>query len=94
MYYYDCQESDPIEKNDDYWKFLDEEIESGFIVHFDGNIWAVQGIRKSKIGMANFLTVFGSTEKFNCCKFSRYISECLITRTSNKNGKVPSVKKI
>ena len=43
---YGCHEGDPIVKKDAFWNYLHEEIElaeqneSGFILHFDGNLWA------------------------------------------------------
>ena len=47
---YGCQECDSIEKKEAFWTFLDEEVleadnsESGFILHFDGNLWAGSNI--------------------------------------------------
>ena len=43
---YGCQENDIIDKKDKFWKYLDEEVfyaeesGSGFILQFDGNLWA------------------------------------------------------
>ena len=42
---YGCQENDLIERKEAFWSYLDEEIlqaeesESGFVLHFDGNLW-------------------------------------------------------
>ena len=43
---YGCQETDLVERKDAFWSYLDQEVsladqsESGFILHFDGNLWA------------------------------------------------------
>ena len=43
---YGCQESSLVEKKEAFWKFIEEEVESawnsgsGFILQFDGNLWA------------------------------------------------------
>ena len=43
---YGCQESDTIERKNKFWKYLDEDVElanksnSGFVLQFDGNLWA------------------------------------------------------
>ena len=43
---YGCQESDRVERKEAFWAYLDEEIifaeqaEAGFVLHFDGNLWA------------------------------------------------------
>ena len=43
---YGCQENEKIEKKEKFWNFLDEEVSaadqsgSGFILQFDGNLWA------------------------------------------------------
>ena len=43
---YGCQESSQIKKKELFWEYLDEEVvqaeltDSGFILHFDGNLWA------------------------------------------------------
>ena len=43
---YGCQETDLVERKEAFWSYLDEEVsladqsESGFILHFDGNLWA------------------------------------------------------
>ena len=47
---YGCQESDSVERKDAFWTYLDEEVleadntGSGFILHFDGNLWAGKDI--------------------------------------------------
>ena len=43
---YGCQENDSVERKEAFWKYLDEDVlqaansGSGFILHFDGNLWA------------------------------------------------------
>ena len=43
---YGCQENEKVEKKEKFWNFLDEEVTaadhsgSGFILQFDGNLWA------------------------------------------------------
>ena len=43
---YGCQESDLVARKEAFWNFLDEEVlyadqaDAGFILHFDGNLWA------------------------------------------------------
>ena len=43
---YGCQENDLVERKEAFWTFLDEEVleadnaGSGFLLHFDGNLWA------------------------------------------------------
>ena len=95
---YGCQESDPVDKKEAFWNYLDEEVElaeqsnSGFVLHFDGNLWAGEQIipgdpkkqnRNGKLFQQYLeqhpnLTVVNSLE----------ICEGLITRSRNKNGKL------
>ena len=43
---YGCQESDSLDRKLAFWKYLEEEVkqardtERGFVLHFDGNLWA------------------------------------------------------
>ena len=43
---YGCQESDPLKRKEAFWAYLDEEViqadlsGDGFVLHFDGNLWA------------------------------------------------------
>ena len=47
---YGCQENDQIERKEAFWDYLDNEIDfarnsgSGFILHFDGNLWAGEAL--------------------------------------------------
>ena len=43
---YGCQENDTLDRKDAFWTYLDEEVdlaeqnETGFVLQFDGNLWA------------------------------------------------------
>ena len=47
---YGCQESVPLDRKNRFWKYLDEDVtfannaDAGFVLHFDGNLWAGDGI--------------------------------------------------
>ena len=47
---YGCQENDTIDRKQAFWKYLDEDVAqanisgSGFILQFDGNLWASENI--------------------------------------------------
>ena len=47
---YGCQESDNIERKESFWNYISEEVSiaennnSGFVLHFDGNLWAGEKI--------------------------------------------------
>ena len=47
---YGPQESDLLEKKEKFWKYLEDEVffaeqsGAGFILHFDGNLWAGSGV--------------------------------------------------
>ena len=47
---YGCQENDLVERKEAFQDYIDEEVdvadnsESGFILHFDGNLWAGEDI--------------------------------------------------
>ena len=47
---YGCQETSPVDRKNAFWEFIEEEVisaknaGSGFILHFDGNLWAGQDI--------------------------------------------------
>ena len=44
--WYGCQENSLVQKKTAFWNFIEEEVSSawdsvsGFILHFDGNLWA------------------------------------------------------
>ena len=47
---YGPQENDSIIKKEEFWKYIDEDVYqaalngSGFVMHFDGNLWAGKDI--------------------------------------------------
>ena len=94
---YGCQESDPIEKKEAFWNYLYEEIElaeqsnSGFILHFDGNLWAgndiIPGDPKMQNRNGKFFENFLKENQSLTVVNSLEICQGLITRARNKNGK-------
>ena len=50
MVAYGCQENDRIDRKVEFWKYLDQDVQqayisrSGFILQFDGNLWAGKDI--------------------------------------------------
>ena len=93
---YGCQENDLIERKEAFWNYLDKEVlesdnsESGFILHFDGNLWAGNNIipgdprpqnRNGKL-FQNFLERHPHLQVVN----SLSLCEGIITRTRICNG--------
>ena len=93
---YGCQENAPIERKTKFWKYLDEDVvlanntESGFVLQFDGNLWAGPGIvpgdprpqnRNGKL-FEDFLTKHPHLTVVN----SLSLCEGLITRSRIKDG--------
>ena len=93
---YGCQETDLKERKDAFWNYLDIDVveadnsESGFVLHFDGNLWAGEEIvpgdprpqnRNGKL-FQNFL------ERHPHLTVVNALPECegLITRTRVCNG--------
>ena len=95
---YGCQEGDPIVKKDAFWNYLHEEIElaeqneSGFILHFDGNLWAgnqiIPGDLKKQNRNGKYFQTFLEEHENLTVVNSLEICEGLITRARNKNGKL------
>ena len=95
---YGCQESDNLENKENFWNYLYEEIElaeqnnAGFILHFDGNLWAGDRIIPGDPKMQNrngklfqqFLEQHPTLTVVNALD----LCEGLITRARNKNGKM------
>ena len=95
---YGCQESDLNERKAAFWKYLDEEVllacnsGSGLVIHFDGNLWAGDGIipgdpriqnRNGKL-FEEFLVRNPHLSVVN----SLPLCEGLITRRRIKNGNI------
>ena len=93
---YGCQESDPVAKKDEFWNYLHEEIElaeqnkAGFILHFDGNLWAgdqiIPGDPKKQNKNGKYFQQFLKEHKNLTVVNSLEICEGLITRARMKNG--------
>ena len=95
---YGCQENDKIDRKEEFWKYLDEDVQqadisgSGFILQFDGNLWAGKDIipgdpnnqnRNGKL-FQEFL------ERNRQLTVVNALPQCegLITRQRNKNNKI------
>ena len=93
---YGCQESDKIDRKEAFWKYLDEDIVqanmsgAGYILQFDGNLWAGPDIipgdphkqnRNGKM-FQEFLERHPQLSVIN----SLALCEGLITRSRIKNG--------
>ena len=93
---YGCQETDSVERKDAFWKYLDEDVYqanmsgSGFVLQFDGNLWAGNSIipgdprpqnRNGKL-FQEFLSRNPQLSVVNA------LPQCegLLTRVRNKNG--------
>ena len=73
---YGCQESDYIKRKELFWKYMDEEViqaesaDAGFVLHFDGNLWAgpdlVPGDPRSQNRNGK---MFGSSSSSFDCEF-------------------------
>ena len=93
---YGCQESDNIERKEAFWNYLSEEVsiadqeDAGFILHFDGNLWAGDNIipgdprKQNKNGklFQKFLE-----ENYNLTVVNSLpLCQGLITRSREKDG--------
>ena len=95
---YGFQETDTIEKKDEFWKYMDEEVleaensGSGLVIQFDGNLWAGKEIipndprpqnRNGKL-FQQFLARHSHLTVVN----SLSVCEGLITRSRFRDGKL------
>ena len=95
---YGCQETDSVDKKDDFWKYLDEEVGeatktgAGLVIQLDGNLWAGSHIipndprpqnRNGKL-FEQFLTRNSHLTVVN----SLDVCEGLITRSRFRSGKL------
>ena len=95
---YGCQESDNIKRKEAFWNFLNEEVllakqtDSGFILHFDGNLWAgekiIPGDPKKQNRNGYFFQKFLEENPNLTVVNSLPICQGLITRRRMKNGKL------
>ena len=94
---YGCQENSSIENKTAFWRFLEEEAvaanstESGFILQFDGNLWAgpniVPGDPRPQNKNGKLFEEFLQRQKQLNVVNSQSICEGLITRMRIKDGK-------
>ena len=93
---YGCQENENVDRKERFWKYLDEDVfqanmsGSGFILQFDGNLWAGEKIvpgdphQQNRNGrlFQEFLERHPQLSVVN----SMSLCEGLITRSRTKNG--------
>ena len=94
---YGCQEGDLIERKDAFWSYLDEEVlqadqlGTGFVLHFDGNLWAghslVPGDPRPQNRNGKLFSEFLHRHPQLTIVNSLSICEGLITRMRIKDGK-------
>ena len=94
---YGCQENSPVEKKKEFWNFLENEAKtahesnSGFILQFDGNLWAgpniVPGDPRPQNRNGKLFEEFLSRQKQLTVVNSLPVCEGLISRMRVKNGK-------
>ena len=93
---YGCQETDSVDRKEAFWNYLNEEVaiadetDSGFILHFDGNLWAGEGIipgdpRKQNRNGKFFETFLKQNPNLTVIN-SLPLCQGLITRRRIKNG--------
>ena len=93
---YGPQENENIEKKEEFWKYLDEDVlqatasGSGFILHFDGNLWAggeiIPGDPRPHNRNGKLFQEF--LERHPHLSVANALPQCegLITRSRRKNG--------
>ena len=93
---YGCQENEKVERKERFWNFLDEEVSaadqagSGFILQFDGNLWAgnslIPGDPRPQNRNGKMLEQFLTRDQH--LKIVNALPQCkgLITRRRMKNG--------
>ena len=93
---YGCQETDSVDRKEAFWNYLNEEVaiadetNSGFILHFDGNLWAGEGIipgdpRKQNRNGKFFETFLKQNPNLTVIN-SLPLCKGIITRSRIKNG--------
>ena len=93
---YGPQDNENIEKKEEFWKYLDEDVlqatasGSGFILHFDGNLWAggeiIPGDPRPQNRNGKLFQEF--LERHPHLSVANALPQCegLITRSRRKNG--------
>ena len=95
---YGCQENDLNDRKESFWEYLDDDVQqaaiagSGFILQFDGNLWAGKDIIPGDPNMQNrngklFQEFLERNPKLSVVN-SLPQCEGLITRMRNKNNKI------
>ena len=93
---YGCQETTNVEKKYAFWNFIEEEVNTaksaglGFILHFDGNLWAGSKIipgdpRQQNNNGKLFQEFLERNSNLNVVN-ALPICDGLITRSRKKNG--------
>ena len=95
---YGCQETEAIERKEAFWTYVDEEIyfanqaASGFVMHFDGNLWAgsniVPGDPRPQNRNGRMFQGFLERHPHLTVVNSLPLCEGLITRSRKRDGKV------
>ena len=95
---YGCQETDKIERKKLFWNYLDYDVfqaknkGSGFILHFDGNLWAgdkiIPGDKKTQNRNGFMFEQFLERHTHLTVVNSLSLCEGLITRMRMKQGKL------
>ena len=93
---YGCQENEAIDRKEAFWDYLEEEVEyaknsgSGFILHFDGNLWAgnsiLPGDPRPQNKNGKLFQTFLSRHQHLTVVNALPICEGLITRRRIKDG--------
>ena len=94
---YGCQENSQVDKKNAFWSFIEEEVTSawssgsGFILHFDGNLWAgsdiVPGDPRPQNNNGKLFQQFLARNPNLSVVNSLPLCQGLITRNRTKNGK-------
>ena len=94
---YGCQETSHVEKKNAFWKYIEEEAisaknaGSGFILHFDGNLWAgpqiIPGDPRPQNNNGKLFQQFLDRNKNLSVVNALSVCEGLITRSRLRNGK-------
>ena len=93
---YGCQETSHVDKKNAFWKFIEEEVisaksaGSGFILHFDGNLWAgpeiIPGDPRPQNYNGKLFQQFLERNQNLSVVNALSVCEGLITRSRLKNG--------
>ena len=95
---YGCQESDVIERKNRFWDYLDQDVYQagqrghGFILHFDGNLWAgetiIPGDKRGQNRNGKLFSDFLQRNKNLTVVNSSPLCSGLVTRVRDKDGKL------